>query len=53
MINNQEFFGKFYWFCKQAKVPICSLLNEDDPTCFARNVSIGNFLLFQPGKPND
>lgn len=49
MINNQEFFGKFYWFCKRAKLPICGLLSEDDPYCFARNISIGNFLLFQPG----
>ena len=41
-------FGSFSWYCNRVKLPVCSLLGENDPKCYARNVSFGDFLLFQP-----
>lgn len=41
-------FGSFSWYCNRAKVPVCTLLDQQDPKCYARNISFGDFLIFQP-----
>jgi hypothetical protein len=41
-------FGSFSWFCSRAALHICNLLDEKDPICYARNISIGKVLIFQP-----
>lgn len=41
-------FGSFSWYCSRAKIPVCSLLQQNDPRCYARNIEVGGLLIFQP-----
>lgn len=41
-------FGSFSWYCTRANLPVCTLLGQKDPKCYARNIAFGDFLIFQP-----
>jgi Chitin synthase export chaperone len=41
-------FGSFDYICLQSSLVLCPALQEREPTCFARNISISSLLLFQP-----
>lgn len=47
--NQMDIFD-FSVICERVPFSICPALGITDSTCFARNVSIGPWLLFQPGK---
>lgn len=40
----------FTLVCKRIQFSICPALGQDDPVCFSRNIGIGNWLMFQPGR---
>ncbi|KAJ3190123.1 Chitin synthase, class 7 [Gaertneriomyces sp. JEL0708] len=43
--------GKFNYFCSQVPLSLCPLIGSDtgiEPTCYSRNIKIGNLLIFQP-----
>lgn len=40
----------FSIICERIPLSICPALKVTDSDCFARNVSIGSWLMFQPGK---
>jgi hypothetical protein len=39
----------FNLICQRTPLSICPALGINDPSCFARNISIGSWLIFQPG----
>ena len=43
----------FSIICERVPLSICPALGIDDSKCFARNVNIGSWLIFQPGKMLD
>lgn len=40
----------FSLICERVPLSICPALGMTDAKCFARNVNIGSWLIFQPGK---
>ena len=40
----------FSLICKRVQFSICPALGQEDPVCFSRNIGIGNWLMFQPGR---
>lgn len=40
----------FSLICERLPISICPALGINDSKCFARNVGIGSWLIFQPGK---
>ena len=42
-------FGTFDYLCAQVPLPFCSALRLQDPECYSRNLSIGNWFVFAPG----
>lgn len=43
----------FSLLCSRVPLSVCPALGMNDPLCFARNINIGNWLMFQPGKRDD
>lgn len=46
-------FGSFDGLCEQAALVVCPLIGSSqgvEPTCYSRNVQVGNTVIFQPGK---
>ena len=49
-------FGSFDGVCQQAALVICPLMGSSqgiEPTCYSRNVQVGNTIIFQPGTSRD
>ena len=40
--------SSFDILCSQSSLVLCPLLKVKEPTCFARNIDLNSFLLFQP-----
>jgi hypothetical protein len=40
----------FSIICERVPLSICPALGISDSKCFARNVNIGSWLIFQPGR---
>lgn len=45
-------FGSFNWVCNSVPLSVCPLtagrIDNIEPQCYARNINIGNLLVFQP-----